>query len=690
MAHRITNDDLWSLKSLGNIALSSDGRRIAFVTQSSDKEKDRSRSAISLLYLDEHGHALGESRQLTSGIKNDTSPVWAPDSRRLLFLSNREGDNSQLWLIDTNGGEARCLTRLLHGVSEAAWSPDGKWIAFTASADPTDEDDVLLGSKQLDDAAKKKLRQDERARLRKVTTTTYRLDGRGLFQRFSQLFVMPAPTDTDETANPTAIRRLTAGEIDYQQPSWTPDSAEIGVLCNRNEDRDRTFVSDLWTIHPETGEERRLTDSTLSLWCYAWAPDGQSVMVVGEKDTITYGLHTVRLYLVTRRGNVGDNMLELTPDLDNGAYPLASTLFGAVGPYRPQWSSDGQQIYFLVTERGCVNVYRMDVVWRRLERLTSASVTYFLALLPDDHTLLLAQEEAAHPWELYRLADTGERERLTHLYDELVAEIAWARTERISYQGANGDEIEGWLIHPLGERKGVRYPLIVRIHGGPNSSYGVGINPFNHYFAAQGFAIFYCNPHGSTGYGYEFMSEVVGDWGGWDFQDIMLGVDECIARGIADPERLVVTGYSYGGYMSMFIIGQTDRFKAAVPMAGISNMVSFVGTSDIGIWQAAQSKGYPWEPERADYYRERSPLTYATRVTTPTLFLHPENDLRCPIGQSEEFYTTLKIIGKVPTEFLRVPGAWHIGRKPSQWLSYWESALAWFRKYVEVRPEEYV
>jgi dipeptidyl aminopeptidase/acylaminoacyl peptidase len=397
-----------------------------------------------LLHLDEHGHALGEPRQLTSGIKNDSAPVWAPDSRRLLFLSNREGDNNQLWLINSDGGEARCLTQLLHGVSEAVWSPDGRWIAFTASADPDEEDDVLLGRKQLDDAAKKKLKQDERTRLRKVTTTTYRLDGRGLFQRFSQLFVMSAPTGANETVNPTAIRRLTSDEIDYRQLSWTPDSTEIGVLCNRNEDRDRTFVSDLWTIHPETGEGRRLTDSTLSIECYAWAPDGQSVMVVGEKDTITYGLDTVRLYLVTRRGKVGDNMLEMTPDLDNGTYPLASTLFGADGPYRPQWSSDGQQIYFLVTEHGCVNVYRMDIVWRHRERQTNGSVTYFLALLPDDHTLLLAQEEAAHPWELYRLADTGERERLTHLYDELVAEIAWARTERIAYQGANGDEIEGW------------------------------------------------------------------------------------------------------------------------------------------------------------------------------------------------------------------------------------------------------
>ncbi|HAE82391.1 MAG TPA: S9 family peptidase, partial [Ktedonobacter sp.] len=166
--------------------------------------------------------------------------------------------------------------------------------------------------------------------------------------------------------------------------------------------------------------------------------------------------------------------------------------------------------------------------------------------------------------------------------------------------------------------------------------------------------------------------------------------DACIARGIADPERLLVTGYSYGGYMSMFIIGQTSRFKAAVPMAGVSSLASFVGTSDIGFWQAVQSKGYPWDQERESYYRERSPLTHAPRVTTPTLFIHPENDLRCPIEQSEQFYMRLKMMGNVPVEFVRVPGAWHVGTsKPSLDYVFSEKMLEWFRKYVEIRAEEY-
>jgi dipeptidyl aminopeptidase/acylaminoacyl peptidase len=182
---------------------------------------------------------------------------------------------------------------------------------------------------------------------------------------------------------------------------------------------------------------------------------------------------------------------------------------------------------------------------------------------------------------------------------------------------------------------------------------------------------------------------VMGDWGGKDFEDIMLGVDECIARGVADPERLVITGYSYGGFMSMFTVGHTDRFKAAVPMAGVSDFKTFFGISDEGLWMATESLGHPWDAERQEYYREHSPLSSAKNVVTPTLLVHPENDLRCPIEESEQFYSALKVLGKAPVELVRVPNAWHTGRsKPSQWIALWETMLEWFGKYVEMPVED--
>ncbi len=687
---KLTLDDLWAFKMLGNIALSPDGRRVAFVMHGADKAKNERSSAIYLLQLDEQGLVVGEPRQLTSGNKNDTYPVWAPDSKRLLFVSDREEDKSQLWLIDTDGGEARRLTGMLNGVSEAAWSPDGRWIAFTAMVAPEDDDDLLMGRKTLNADEKKKHEEEERIRFRTIKTTWYRLDGRGTFDRFSQLFVMPAPGDSP--SDPATTRRLTSGDFDHTRPAWTPDSREISVLCNRTDDRDRSFISDLWAISWETGEARRVSDGTLEIGAYSWSPDGCQVILVGSRDMRVEGSSNAHLYLVSREGG---NISDMTVDIDNHTTVAAFAGYGQPGPYTPQWSADGERVYFLVTEHGCVHVYRLDIAQKRSTALTNgAQLNHFLTLLPGERGLVLAQGRSLQLWELYLLplTTTGADEpvRLTRLYERQMDGLTLSEPERILYQGVNGDEIEGWVMRPIGARGGVRYPLAVRIHGGPQSSYGMGMNPYHQYLAAQGLAVFYCNPHGSTGYGQTFMREVEGDWGGWDYQDIMRGVDECITRGIADPERLVVSGYSYGGYMSMFIIGQTDRFKAAVPMAGVSNLTSFVGCSDVGFWQVHQAKGYPWDAERAGYYRERSPLLHAARVTTPTLFIHPENDLRCPIEQTEQFYMALRMMGKIPVEFIRAPGSWHVGTsKPSQYIAYWEKMVEWFRKWVEIRVGEY-
>jgi dipeptidyl aminopeptidase/acylaminoacyl peptidase len=690
---KLTFDDVWSFDSIGNVALSPDGRRVAFVVQTPDKEPDERHCAIWLFHLDDDGQLTGVPRKLTSGAKNDTNPAWSPDSRHLLFLSDREGERNQLWLIDTDGGEARKLTNMLRGVIDASWSPDGRSIAFIARVSPNDNDDVLMGRKKLSAEENKKREEYERYRLRTITTIWYRLDGRGMLNTMNQLFVMPAPSSGDTSVDPANIRRLTTDEFDYTLRQWTPDSSEISVLCNRADDRDRSWVSDLWLIDPEKGDARCLTDSTLMIGNVSWSPDGTRAIIVAELDFRIDGGAQTQLYLVSREG--GDAR-SLTARIDNNAsVAVGNAGFGAPGPYMPQWGPDGQRVYFLLTEHGRVNVQRLDIEQGTITALTNdEAVTPYLALLPNEQGLLLVKGQSLQPWEFYHLplhdSSASEQARLTHIFDRQLAEYTWSKPERITYRGANDDEIDGWLVRPVGAREGVRYPLLVNIHGGPQSAFGVSMSLFFQYLAAQGFAVFLCNPHGSTGYGADFMREVEGDWGGWDYQDIMRGVDACIARGVADPDRLVVTGYSYGGYMSMFIIGQTDRFKAAVPMAGISNLVSFIGTSDIGFWQAAQAKGYPWQPEREAYYRERSPLTYASRVTTPTCFIHPEGDLRCPIEQSEQFYMTLKMMGKVPVEFVRSPASWHANTtKPSQYFARWQYMLDWFKKYVEIRPEEY-
>lgn len=691
---KLTHDDLWAFQDFGPIALSPDGRRVAFVLLCKDREKNETCSAIMLLSLDEQGRAFGEPRQLTSGVKLDTNPAWAPDSKRLLFVSNRE-EKSQLWLIDTDGGEARKLTSMLNGVEEAAWSPDGQWIAFTASAALSDADDLLMGQISLNEEEKKQREDEERFGLHTITRVSYRLDGRGIFKKFRQLFFMPAP-EGNVPVESTAMRRLTTDQLDYSQPSWSSDSAELTAIRSSPEDEDYFFVNELWAFRRETGQARRLVDQALTIMSYAWSPDGRYLALAGAQDMRKEGESVTRLFLVSREGGA---LQVLTEEIDNSATPDASAQFGfPVSSTYPAWSPNGERLYFLVMEHGRANVHCFDVVQKFLTQLTTGEhLISFLALLPAERGLLLVLSEPLHPWEFHLLpleapAPAKERivERLTHLYDRALSTFAWSEPERIQYRGSDDELIDGWIMPPVGAREGVRYPLLVSIHGGPQWAYSVGMSLTFQYFAARGYAVFYCNPHGSAGSGQAFLRAVEGDWGGRDFQDIMLGVDACIVRGIADPERLVVTGYSYGGYMSMFTIGHTNRFKAAVPMAGISNLVSFVGTSDIGSWMTVQSKGYPWDPERAEYYRERSPLMSARHVNTPTLFLHPENDLRCPIEQTEQFYMALKMMGQVPVEFVRVPEAWHFSaQKPGSIFARWEKMFEWFERYIEIRPDEY-
>lgn len=683
---KLTHDDLWNFRDLGHIALSPDGRRVAFTVLRKDKEQDEVLSDIMLLQLDEQGQASGTPRRLTRGGKHNSFPAWSPDSQRLLFISDRQDEKSQVWLLDVSGGEACQLTKMQRGVNEVAWSPDGKSIAFTSMVLSTDDDDVLTGRKNLDEAAKKKLEKAERFGLQTVTSIWYRLDGRGMFDKRSHLFVMPAPQGDEAHCDPASVRRLTTGDYDHTSLKWSPDSREIGLICNRNEDRDRTWVSDLWAVEAATGEARRVSDGSLQISSYAWSPDGERVVLLASQDMRKEGTSLVRLWLVARRGG---EMRVLLDGLDYDLAPTMGIQFGRL-PYAPQWSEDGRRIYVSVAEHGCANLHVVDVEQGTHTQLTEGErIVEYLALLPGERHLLFMQTTPLHPWEFHTLGledgVRGEERRLTQLYDQQLAEYSWSEPERMTYEGSNGDPIDGWLIRPPGAKEGVRYPLFLHIHGGPQSAFGIGLNPFLQYCAAQGFAVFYCNPHGSTTCGEAFLRQVEGDWGGWDYQDIMLGVDACVARGVADPERLVVSGYSYGGYMTMFILGHTDRFKAAVPMAGVSNLSSFVGTADIGFWMTFQSKGYPWDEERAAYYRDRSPVTHAGKVTTPTLVYHGETDLRCPIEQSEEFYMALKMLGKVPVEFVRAPAHWHIGAdKPSVMLGRWKLMLDWFRKYVTV------
>jgi dipeptidyl aminopeptidase/acylaminoacyl peptidase len=368
-----------NVRSLGEIAVSPDQRCIAFVGHWFDEKQDQELNALFLLALNRRGQALDEPHLLFAHPQQISSPVWAPDSQRVLFLAALDVQQQQIWLTSVAGEKPQQLTSMPSGVNELAWSPNGRWIAFTALAEPSQQEEEV------------------RASVGKSSE---------VFEQVTQLFIMPAPGEAG------SLRRMTHDAVDYAQPIWAPDSLEIGVLRNAAEDRERSFLTDLWGVAVETGEARCLTNRALEIDCYAWAPDGRSLVVVASQEEESGG-STQHLYLVTRHGNEGDNTLLLTPELDNATLPQAFNGLGTPGPYRPVWSQDGQKVYFLVAEQQAVDVYGVEVVWRTLTRLTERSLTYFLALLPDAQSLLVAQQYPGQDWELYRLGYDGEIVQLT-------------------------------------------------------------------------------------------------------------------------------------------------------------------------------------------------------------------------------------------------------------------------------------
>ncbi len=432
---KFTLDDFWAIKYFGTIAVSPDGRHVAYVLQSSDKASNEDRSAIWLLQLDEDGQPIGQPRQLTNSLKSDSNPVWAPDSQSLLFLSNREGEKNQLWCIDTSGGEAYRLTNMLRGVSEAAWSPDRQWIAFTASTALDDDDDLLTGRKTESANEKKRREDDERIRLRTITSIYYRLDGRGLFDTFSHVFVMPAPAGDAVPSDPASIRHLTSGDIDHALPGWAPDSSAISALCNREESRHRSIeLNDFWLIDRASGEARCLTDHTLGIASYSWSPDGRSVVLVAAKDELIYGCSTPRLVLVAREDGSTET---LTPAFDHETLPAAGGRFSAPGHYVPQWSADGRYLYFVATERGCAHIARLDMTTKAIAMLTSGEhLVFTLALLPNQRHLLITQEHAHHFSTIVALPETPsswtyvlEQQRVNT--ETTAAQVAFAQLQQV-------------------------------------------------------------------------------------------------------------------------------------------------------------------------------------------------------------------------------------------------------------------
>jgi dipeptidyl aminopeptidase/acylaminoacyl peptidase len=673
---QITPDDLFNLPIVSDPRISPDGAQVAYVVTRLDRDADAYQAAIWVAPLDG-----GNGVKLTSGTARDTTPRWSPDGQTIAFVSNRAGLDpldkdgkpvekkngnakqlNQIWTIPVSGGEAVQVTRQPFGASSPEWSPDGQTIAFLSGTEPAGEPGVP-------ESAHKNV-ADERV----LTKLRYRFDGRGYIERYAHIWWVPATGG--------AAKQLTFGDADDSAIAWSPDGRMIAFISNRTEERDTKSASLVYTVPAGGGEIRCLTPGEYNFDGISWSPDGTKLAIAGSDDPIARGARNDNLWTVSAGGDDLTNHSKAW-DFSIGDAGMSDVYMSS--DQRPLWLDD-TALLALVSSRGSTNVYRLDTRANNATAVTEgARRVIAVTASPGGERIVYAAGTASQPFELFVANANGRRERaLTSHTADFVNEVELAPAEEITFTSQAGDrEIQGWVLKPHGFREGVKYPLILQIHGGPHAMYGQGMFHEMQLMAARGYVVLFTNPRGSSGYGEEFTMCTRAAWGESDMPDVMGAVDALLAKGYVDETRMGVTGGSYGGYLTNWIIGHTDRFKAAVTQRCVSNLYSMIGTSDIGFnFGVYEFGGTPWAD--TDILLKHSPISYVDKMMTPLLIIHNEQDLRCPIEQAEQLYTFLKMQGR-DVAMVRIPGEDHnLSRTgtPSRRLARLHHMLAWFDRHL--------
>jgi dipeptidyl aminopeptidase/acylaminoacyl peptidase len=630
------------VKAVGVPRVSPDGKKMVYTVNEAMMTADKSEFVTQIWMAD---LATKQNIQLTFGDKSSSNPKWSPDGNWIAFTSNRKDNRNNLYLLSTSGGEAEPLTDLKSSVSNFNWSPDGRSIAFTMT-DPKTEDE------EKNDKGKNDWRWvDENLKL-------------------ARLYVLSIQKDANGKREP---RKLTTENYNVGDFDWSSDSSRIAF------DRVKSPLANDWTtadvsiIEVASGKITDLATTPAAESSPLYSPDGKWIAVQASDNPPRWAQSgVIQIYSA------------------NGGQPKTLVASFDASPAIAGWSADGKRIYFSEPKGTGTLIYAFDVNANRIDEVKATPAVYTaMSLNQTGTTLAFVRQTSDTPADVF-VASVKDFNpvQITHVNADLKMPPL-GRTEVITWKSKDGKQIEGLLTYPVGYQAGQRVPLILNVHGGPAGVFlqsfigGRGVYPLAT-FAAHGYAILRPNPRGSSGYGTEFRRANLRDWGFGDYQDLMTGVDRVIEMGVADPNRLGVMGWSYGGFMTSWIVTQTTRFKAASAGAPVTNLMSFNGTADIPSFVPDYFGGQFWEA--MDIYQKHSPMFNVKAVTTPTMIQHGEADVRVPISQGYEFYNALKMKG-VPTRMIVLPRQPHGPTEPKMQLAAMKANLEWFEKYLGSKPE---
>jgi len=657
----ITIDDYFQIREVRDPQLSPDAKWVAYsiktVLLKEDKEEERIWMAPT---------AGGDPLALTAEGVSSAHARWRPDGKFLAFLSARDEGKTQVWLLNRLGGDAERLTDTPQDVQDFAWSPDSSQLVLVLRDASSEELEAAKENKDEKVAGRARAAESEAKDKKKapkpwvIDRLQFKLDEVGyLDRRRTHLYVF----DLDAKS----LRQITSGDYDDSEPAWSPDGKWLAFSSNRSvPDPDATYDQNIWVVPASNSDKgahpTQVTTNPGADGSPAWSPDGEWIAYVTQMDPHLFDYATKHLAVAPATG--GEAKL-ITLALDR----MVTV---------PRFSPDGKYLYFIADDDGTQNLCRVPVTGGEIVRPVGGR------LMVNDYSLAKTGDIVAqiatldHPDELYTIPD-GKLTRITHTNDALMSQLKLSYGQYVHFKSKDGTIISGYLYKPVDYVPGKKYPTILRPHGGPVWAYYAEFDHLPQLLAANGYAVLFPNPRGSTGYGQDFAKAIWADWGNKDFQDDMAMVDYAIEQGIADPAKLAVGGWSYGGISTDFIIAQTNRFKAAISGAGSALFSSFYGHDQYQRDYEAEL-GHPWENKAV--WERVSPFYKVANVSTPTLFMGGAIDWNVPILGGEQMYQALKRLGRA-TELVVYPGEYHEFKTPSHIKDRLERYLAWYAHFVK-------